>query len=84
MTNPNKSLGLYVHIPFCDGKCNYCDFYSFKADEAIKNDYVNILIEKIKDWSAKLQDKYVDTIYFGGGTPSILGTQKLCDIQKAS
>lgn len=83
MTNPNKSLGLYVHIPFCDGKCNYCDFYSFKADEAIKNDYVNILIEKIKDWSAKLQDKYVDTIYFGGGTPSILGTQKLCDILKS-
>lgn len=84
MINPNESLGIYIHIPFCNGKCNYCDFYSFKADEKIKNDYVNILIDKIHYWSEKLKDKYVDTIYFGGGTPSVLGTQRLCNILKTA
>ena len=78
MINTNNSLGLYIHIPFCDGKCNYCDFYSFKADELTKDDYVNVLIDKIKSWSTELKDKCIDTIYFGGGTPSVLGTDRLC------
>lgn len=71
------SLGLYVHIPFCDGKCNYCDFYSFKATNEEINDYNEILIEQIKAWGSKLHNRIIDTIYFGGGTPSLLGTERI-------
>ena len=77
------SLGLYIHIPFCDGKCNYCDFYSFKADEVKLDEYTDILVAQILSWSKKLLDKYVDTIYFGGGTPSLLGTARLVKVIKA-
>lgn len=77
MTVKNKSLGIYIHIPFCDGKCNYCDFYSFKAAEDVMDTYVDNLIDIIQNWSKKLSDKIVDTIYFGGGTPSVLGTERL-------
>ncbi len=77
------SLGLYIHIPFCDGKCNYCDFYSFKATNEELDNYTNILIEQIKTWGLKLNNKIVDTIYFGGGTPSLLGTERLVNIIKS-
>ena len=77
LTVKNKSLGIYIHIPFCDGKCNYCDFYSFKAAEDVMDTYVDNLIDIIQNWSKKLSDKIVDTIYFGGGTPSVLGTERL-------
>lgn len=80
MKKHNNSLGLYIHIPFCDGKCNYCDFFSFKATEDIIDNYVETLKDKIIYWSDKLSDKIVDTIYFGGGTPSVLGTYRLIDI----
>lgn len=76
------SLGLYIHIPFCDGKCNYCDFYSFKADEVKLDEYTQILVDQILNWSNKLHNKYVDTIYFGGGTPSLLGTARLIKVVK--
>ena len=78
-----KSLGLYIHVPFCDGKCNYCDFYSFKAAENEINNYTNVLIEQIRSWGLKLNNSLVDTIYFGGGTPSLLGTERLSIIMDA-
>ena len=81
MTDKN-SLGIYIHIPFCDGKCNYCDFYSFKADENTKDNYVKVLTDKIIYWSSKVKDKTVDSVYFGGGTPSVLGTHRLSHILK--
>lgn len=84
LKNHNNSLGLYIHIPFCDGKCNYCDFYSFKAAEDTKDKYVEVLIDKINNWSTKLKDKTVDTIYFGGGTPSVLRTERLVKILKTA
>lgn len=78
----DNSLGLYIHIPFCDGKCHYCDFFSFKADESELDSYTEILINRIKEWSCKITDKTVDTVYFGGGTPSVLGTGRLMLILK--
>lgn len=77
-----STLGLYIHVPFCDGKCNYCDFYSFKANDAEFDRYTEILISQIQNWSQKLKDKTVDTVYFGGGTPSLLGTKRLIEIFK--
>lgn len=75
-----KPLGLYIHIPFCLKKCNYCDFYSVTLTEQIKGEYKKRLIEEIKQWGAKL-GRPIDTVYFGGGTPSLMADE-LPDIMK--
>lgn len=66
-----KPIGLYIHIPFCISKCNYCDFYSVEVTDSIKKDYVKALIKEIKQWGDSLS-RPIDTIYFGGGTPSLI------------
>lgn len=75
----SDKLGLYIHIPFCKSKCAYCDFYSGKADESDYDKYLAELKDKIKYWSTKT-DKALTSIYIGGGTPSVLGTDRLCEI----
>ena len=68
-----KRLGLYVHIPFCAKKCNYCDFYSLACGEDEKKAYIEALKREIREVSKNVNDEYrVYTIYFGGGTPSII------------
>jgi len=59
---------LYIHIPFCNSKCLYCDFYSVIYDAAVAADYVDVLCEQIERL-----DKQYSTIYIGGGTPTALG-----------
>lgn len=77
----SKPLGLYIHIPFCKRKCLYCDFCSFPApnQEDIRK-YVAELCREIADRSALCTEHTVDTLYFGGGTPSILPIGLLEDI----
>ena len=75
-----QSLGVYLHIPFCDGKCNYCDFYSFKPKDNELDSYTDIMIKQVKAWSQKINNRVVDSVYFGGGTPSLLGTERLIRI----
>lgn len=75
-------LGIYVHIPFCVRKCKYCDFVSYANKSAEeKLDYVNVLcaeiIAKAKDYSSS---HFVDTIFFGGGTPTCLSSEELIKI----
>ena len=75
------NIGIYIHIPFCDCKCAYCDFYSISN----KNEYdyyTQKLIEKILMYSNKY-NRVVETIYFGGGTPSVIGTKRLSKILNA-
>lgn len=73
-----KSLGLYIHIPFCVRRCHYCGFYSNAVGETAgaaqaQNAYVEWLIRKIRDAGDKYRKQYlVDTVFLGGGTPSIL------------
>lgn len=77
-------LGIYVHIPFCESKCYYCAFSSFVRDENQQERYINSLIEEIKEF-AKQEKREIDTIYVGGGTPSIISIplmQKLFDALK--
>jgi len=64
--------GLYIHIPFCISKCTYCDFYSVSLDTETMIKYVDALIEEIRLAGLKNSDAIIDTIYFGGGTPSVL------------
>ena len=73
------SLGLYLHIPFCKAKCPYCDFFSGTGSERDYDDYCAQLKDRIGFWSEKT-DKQIATVYFGGGTPSVLGTERLCDL----
>lgn len=67
-----STFGLYLHIPFCVKKCNYCDFLSFPAKEALKDEYVKALAMEMQLWKDKVSNDAVDTIFIGGGTPSLL------------
>lgn len=72
-----RSVGLYVHIPFCDGKCPYCDFYSLPSSTpTMLDDYTDALIHSVSYWADK-SGASADTVYFGGGTPSLLGAHRL-------
>lgn len=72
------SLGIYIHIPFCRHKCNYCDFNSYVADSETRSVYVDALCAEIESADAPQSD--VDTVYFGGGTPTVLHTEQLVRI----
>ena len=74
-----KNLGLYIHIPFCVHKCDYCDFVSYVGQEKLYEQYVQALILEVKSLS-KLKEYEIDTIYFGGGTPSILNEKYIKQI----
>lgn len=73
-----KKLGIYIHIPFCKQKCNYCDFYSIKWNDEAENNYINALLNETKSYKNKLNGEYiVDSIFFGGGTPTIIKSENL-------
>ncbi len=73
-----KPLGLYVHFPFCIKKCHYCDFLSFeKISYEIIADYCNAVIKEIEKRKQDLNDYTVDTIFLGGGTPSLIPEESL-------
>ena len=72
-----RPLGLYIHIPFCVKKCAYCDFLSFASDDATKERYVNALCEEIRANKGSTEEYTVETVYFGGGTPSVLSVEQL-------
>ena len=71
--------GIYIHIPFCNSKCPYCDFYSFKADENQKDSYLKAVLHCLEEYKDKITDT-VDTVYFGGGTPSVFGGERISEI----
>lgn len=67
-----KPLELYIHIPFCVKKCGYCDFLSFPAEERVQFKYMTALMKELTYYADLMQEYEVVTIFFGGGTPSIL------------
>lgn len=75
-----QSLGLYIHVPFCVSKCAYCDFYSLSGDDSQKARYVERLIHQIDRWGRALSAPPTDTLYFGGGTPSLLSAEQITAI----
>lgn len=77
-------LGLYLHIPFCASKCPYCDFYSLagQTDED-KDHYLQAMLASLHRWSAQLHTA-ADTVYLGGGTPSLLGADRLAKLLVAA
>lgn len=81
MMTTNK-LGLYIHIPFCARKCSYCDFISFEGcDDSLKSLYTKELIKEIKHYGFMYKNRFeIDTIFFGGGTPSLLDESLISEI----
>ena len=78
-----KDLGLYIHIPFCVKKCAYCDFLSWSGDKEQRVDYVRALEQEILSYKNFAEDYQVTTLYFGGGTPSVLEGELLERIMEA-
>lgn len=83
MTTEKKELELYVHIPFCVEKCLYCDFLSMPVDEPVRRHYVNKLIEEIEKKAENFRAYQVTSLFFGGGTPSILPETQITEIMEA-
>ena len=72
-----SKLGLYIHVPFCIRKCAYCDFYSMPFEGAVADAYVNKILNELNRWGGILGCPPADTLYFGGGTPSLLKSQQI-------
>jgi oxygen-independent coproporphyrinogen-3 oxidase len=70
-----KNIGIYVHVPFCVKKCNYCDFYSVTWNKEKELNFINAILNEIKSY--KNYQYNVDTIFFGGGTPTIVKPSNL-------
>jgi oxygen-independent coproporphyrinogen-3 oxidase len=78
MTGKNPDpLGLYIHIPFCHARCGYCDFVTFTGKEDRIDDYVDDLCEEIRFYPPRI---YVSTVFFGGGTPSVLDSRHVSQV----
>ena len=82
MNTAEKKLGLYLHIPFCRQKCVYCDFYSLASSESHMDDYTDALCAHLAEIASFAAGHTVDTVYFGGGTPSYLGEKRLIQVLK--
>ena len=82
-TSGRETLGVYIHIPFCRSKCDYCDFYSLAGREDRMDAYQKALLAHIAETAPLAQGIPVDTIYFGGGTPSFYGDKRLRELLAA-
>lgn len=77
-------LSIYIHIPFCKTKCPYCDFYSARpTEEAVMDEYTRAVCERVKMYGERYAHRTVGTVYFGGGTPSVIGAERLCSMLSA-
>ena len=72
-----RGLALYVHIPFCTAKCGYCDFNSYAGQESLIPTYTRALLREAEMWSAALPHWRAETLFFGGGTPSLMPPEEL-------
>lgn len=75
-----QTLGIYIHIPFCTSKCSYCDFYSLTGQLEHTHAYTTAVCHALAEYKAA--QPVVDTVYFGGGTPSVLESGNIADIMR--
>ena len=75
-----KKLGLYIHIPFCKRKCNYCDFISFSGKQELIEKYIESLKKEINNYKINKEEYLIETIYFGGGTPSFIESKYIIEV----
>ena len=72
--------GLYLHVPFCRRKCPYCNFYSVPAQPELLTAYTAAVCRNLRHYGNAVQPERVDTVYFGGGTPSLLLPAQIAQI----
>ena len=76
-----KTAGIYIHIPFCENKCNYCDYYCLENQNSDIGIFVKMLQKEIELTASEYEENWLfDTIYFGGGSPTILSSKSINDI----
>ncbi len=75
-----KRLGVYVHLPFCASRCGYCDFCSLANQDKLMEPYQDALLMQMQEGFPRLKDYLLDSVYFGGGTPSYYGADRLCEL----
>lgn len=75
-----KNIGIYIHIPFCKRKCHYCDFISFSGKQELIEQYINSLKKEISNYKINKEDYLIETIYFGGGTPSYIDSKYIIEV----
>lgn len=76
-----RPLGIYVHIPFCKSKCSYCNFCSYtNVSQNVMDSYVNALLLQAEDFAVQCKNHYVNSIYIGGGTPTVLKPKQIIRI----
>ena len=78
----NYPHNIYIHVPFCVKKCNYCAFYSLVCAKPDWEKYKESICQELKFWSEKLGKIKVPTIFFGGGTPSLMPIDVFADIMQ--
>ena len=71
----NRSVSIYIHVPFCASKCAYCDFASYPGRSAEWKTYFNALISEIYSWHEELERCEIQTVFFGGGTPTLVNAE---------
>lgn len=77
-----KSISIYIHIPFCVKKCQYCDFLSAPADSRTQEVYLRALKQEIREQAARYREYEVQTVFIGGGTPTAVPCENLCEVLK--
>ena len=80
MSDQDKRLGVYFHIPFCASKCAYCDFCSLPGRDKLMPYYQDALLIQLQETMPRMTDYFIDTVYFGGGTPSYYGARRIVEI----
>ena len=75
-----NTLGLYLHIPFCRSKCDYCDFYSLAGQDEIMDDYQKALLRHLAETAPHAKKQVVNSVYIGGGTPTWYGEKRLLEL----
>ena len=69
--------GIYIHIPFCKQACTYCDFHFSTTFESYRRQMIETIVRELQDRFDYLEGQSIETIYFGGGTPSLLSVEEI-------
>ncbi len=76
----DKRLGIYIHIPFCASKCGYCDFCSLPGKDKLMPHYQDALLIQLQEALPDMKEYLIDSVYFGGGTPSYYGSARIAEL----
>ena len=80
MLNANKKLGVYIHWPYCSHICPYCDFNIYRARGRDNDGLLAAIMDEIRHWHTKTKGRKLHSLYFGGGTPSLIEPSKIAKI----